>query len=100
MKKIVLSAAIVLGSLSAFAVTGTELNVNNKLEQVVQDEFAEIEVAKLPQAVSEAVQKDYAGATIDKAYVNDKEEYKLEISKDGASQTLYADKEGNWIEKE
>lgn len=97
MKKVVLTLAIVLGGLTAFA--ATPVLVQHNTEVVAQEEFKEIEISKLPTAVAEAVQKDFSGAKIEKAYVNDKEEYKLEISKDDATKTLYADKEGNWIKK-
>lgn len=54
---------------------------------------------KLPQAVQDAFKADFKTATLDKAYVNEKQEYKLEFTFDGAASTVYADKAGNWIEK-
>ena len=53
----------------------------------------------MPEAVTAAVSKNYPTATINKAYVNEASQYKLEVSlEDGTSGTLYADAEGNWIE--
>ncbi|MEM6543144.1 MAG: hypothetical protein AAF634_18460, partial [Bacteroidota bacterium] len=64
----------------------------------VDQDFKEISVSDLPGAVSEAFARDYAGGTINKAYVNDAGQYKLEVSlEDGSSGSLYADAEGNWI---
>ena len=50
--------------------------------------------------MKDALEEDFSTATLDKAYVNDEQEYKLEITVDGATSILYADKDGNWIEKE
>jgi hypothetical protein len=45
------------------------------------------------------VAQNYPTATVDKAYKNDKDQYKLELSlEDGTQGTVYADAEGNWIE--
>ncbi|ETN94606.1 hypothetical protein [Zhouia amylolytica] len=98
MKKVVLTIAIILGGLTAQAFTPAANQ--SKIIKIAQEEYKEIEVSKLPTAVTDAVQKDFAGAKISKAYVNEKGEYKLEISKDGAEKTLYADKDGNWIKKQ
>lgn len=99
MKKIVLTVAILVGGLSTYATSVFPMNPINKTEIVAQEEFKEIKAEKLPQAVKDALAKDFQTATLNKAYVNDKQEYKLEITLDGAASTVYADKEGNWIEK-
>jgi hypothetical protein len=45
------------------------------------------------------VETNYPTAKIDKAYKNDKDQYKLELTlEDGTSGTVYADAEGNWID--
>ncbi|MCL8008750.1 hypothetical protein M8845_15075 [Gelidibacter japonicus] len=100
MKKIVLTVAIVLGGLSTYATTAFPMNQTEKFELVAQEEFKEIKAETLPQAVKDALAKDFQTATLNKAYVNDKQEYKLEITLDGAASTVFADKDGNWIEKE
>lgn len=100
MKKIVLTVAIVLGGLSTYATSAFPMKNISKIEIVAQDEFKEIDAESLPQAVKDAFAADFQTATLDKAYVNDKQEYKLEITLDGAASTVYADKDGNWIEKE
>lgn len=91
--------AIVLMSCGMLAVAATIPVSGNEIVKVeVYQDFKEISVSDLPGAVTEAFARDYAGGTIDKAYVNDAGQYKLEVSlEDGSSGALYADAEGNWI---
>lgn len=98
MKKLMLVAVMAFGSMTAFAQdVATAENVES--EVVAQEEFTEIELTDLPEAVSAAVVKNYPTSKIDKAYVNESAQYKLEVSlEDGTKGTLYADAEGNWIE--
>ena len=50
-------------------------------------------------AITKALEKDYPGATLTKAYVNGESEYKLEVAKsESETVELYADAEGNWLE--
>lgn len=99
MKKLFFAAVLSLGSLTAFAQEGEESATQATEVAVAQDDFQAIEVSALPEAVTTAVSKNYPSATIDKAYVNKKEQYKLEVTlEDGTAGTLYADKDGNWIE--
>ena len=103
MKKVILTAAIILGGLSTFSSQAQETNPPGEIVAEVQkeqEEFKEVKTDSLPQAVKDALAADFQTATLDKASVNDKEEYKLEITVDGAASIVYADKEGNWIEKE
>jgi hypothetical protein len=99
MKKVVLTAAIVLGGLSTFATSAMTLNQTDGVIMTAQEEFKEVKSEELPQAVKDALAADFQTATLDKAYVNAKQEYKLNITVDGAASTVYADKDGNWIEK-
>ena len=100
MKKAILSAAIVLGGLSSFAAPAIVTTQIDELVMTTQEEYKEIKAEELPQAVKDALAADFQTATLDKAYVNAKLEYKLELTVDGAASTVYADKDGNWIEKE
>ena len=64
-----------------------------------QEDFSEVAAEELPESVTAAVSKNYPTASIDKAYVNEANQYKLEVSlEDGTAGTLYADENGNWIE--
>ena len=76
MKRLFLSVAIVAASLTSFAST-TILN-SNEIITIVQEEYTEITSDKLPEAVLSAIKNSYPDATIDKAYVNEKKEYKIE----------------------
>ncbi|MEM9647463.1 MAG: hypothetical protein AAF969_03215 [Bacteroidota bacterium] len=100
MKKLILASVLSFVGLTAMAQDATTAEVDNVASEVVTvQDFQEINVADLPGAVVEAVQKDYPTATINKAYKNESDQFKLELSlKDGASGTVYADAEGNWIE--
>lgn len=99
MKKLFFAAVLSLGSLTAFAQEGEDVNAQATEVAVAQDDFSAIETSALPEAVTNAVSTNYPSATIDKAYVNKKEQYKLEVTmEDGTAGTLYADKDGNWIE--
>lgn len=101
MKKIVFSimtvGAIFFGSQNLVAQeTETEVTV-----QTSQDEYTEVEVMNLPQAVKDAVSKDYKDATTDKAWVKTKDEekiYKLSLTVNGEAQEVYIDQDGNWLE--
>lgn len=100
MKKIVLTVAIVLGGLSTFATSAFAMNTSDVVMLSIQQEYKEIEASAVPQAVKDALAADFPTATLSKAYVSDTEEYKLDITVEGVVSTLYADKDGNWIEKE
>ncbi len=101
MKKLMLVAVMSLGTMTAFAQEAeTEVEeVATEATAEVQDDFSEVAAAELPEAVTAAVSKNYPTATINKAFVNEAQQFKLEVSlEDGTSGTLYADAEGNWIE--
>lgn len=99
MKKLIVSAAIVLGSLNTFA--GITLNTNPVSKVVViTDEFTEIKIEELPAVVTEALKKAYPDAMLSKAYVNEAKEYKLDVTIGDKVGSLYADANGNWIQKQ
>ena len=100
MKKLIVVVALAFGSLTTFA-QDAETSVEEVATEAIaaQDEFSEVAVAELPEAVTAAVSKNYPTATIDKAFTNEAQQFKLEVSlEDGTAGTLYADAEGNWIE--
>ena len=98
MKKIILSIAILASGVATYAMVSPVMPTTS-INIVMNDEFTEITVDKLPEAVTNAVTKDFATATISKAYVNANGQYKLELTIDDASKTVYADSEGNWLEE-
>ncbi|MCG2429676.1 hypothetical protein [Aequorivita xiaoshiensis] len=122
MKRLILSTAIVLGGLTAVTAqsdkevtakneqkTATLTQVEEKVEatqelklsaNAVQD-FKEVKASELPEAVQNAVANDFDGATISKAYVNAKGDYKIELTTaDAKKATVYANAKGEWIKNE
>lgn len=96
MKKLAISAAILLGSLSISAIAAIIPN-NAQTIVSVQTEYTEISTDVVPAAVKTALQTAYPNAKLEKAYVNDKKEYKLEISVGDQKATVYSDVNGNWL---
>lgn len=96
MKKLILSAIIVLGSLSTYASIETTPETT-KVVLSVQAEYTEVSADAVPAAVKTALQTAYPGAKLDKAFVNEKKEYKLEISVGDQKATVFSDVNGNWL---
>lgn len=96
MKKLVLLSAFVLGCFTMTASVTPEES-NDVMEIVLQDDFTEIAVDSVPQAIKDALASDYAGATIDKAYVSENKVFKLDVTLNGTSSVLYANEGGEWI---
>lgn len=64
-----------------------------------QDNFSEISVDKLPQPVSDAIKRDYPTATVSKAYKNNDEQYKVDVTLDnGTSGSLFFAEDGSAID--
>ena len=107
MKKLILSAAIVLGSLTTMsaqeqaqaAATQTEQAATTEQAAPASDNYTEIKAEELPAAVTEALKKAFPDAVLNKAYINDKKEYKLEVKVGDKEGALYADANGKWIQK-
>ncbi|HTG67018.1 MAG TPA: hypothetical protein VL859_11660 [Flavobacterium sp.] len=100
MKKLILSALIALGSFSTISAQEQAQN-GTSTEKVAPatETYTEIKAADLPTAVTEALKKSYPDAVLSKAYVNEKKEYKLEISVKDQTATVYTDVDGNWLKK-
>ncbi len=79
-----------------------EVAVEQHTEQ--RSEYTQIEVQELPAEVQQAVERDFTGAIISEAHVKEKDgerKYKLLITTaEGEEQELYADEQGNWIDKD
>ncbi|CAC9973434.1 hypothetical protein DBB36_17955 [Flavobacterium sp. WLB] len=98
MKKLILSAAIILGGLSLQA--AAPLQSNSVVKSVnVQDEYTEVAPDAVPAAVKSTIEKSFVGSKLEKAWKNAKDEYKLEISKEGKKYTFFTDASGNIIKK-
>src|SRR5690606_25848040 len=103
MKNFVLATVLSLGSLTAFAQDANSGNQEVQKEATnvasAQDGFTEVATSDLPEAITAAVAKNYPTAKINKAYVNNSKQYKLEVVlQDGTTGTLYSDAKGKWID--
>ncbi|MEO7976918.1 PepSY-like domain-containing protein [Flavobacterium sp.] len=99
MKKLILSAAIVLGSLSVNATAIPIIDLMSQSLIIVQDEFSEIKSDAIPDAVKSTIEKSFPNTKLEKVYVNDKKEYKIEISRGDNKYTVFTDASGNIIKK-
>ena len=98
MKKLFLSAAIVLGGLPSFATTSP---ITNNIVKTISigDEYTEIKLEEVPVAITDALKKAYPDGVLSKAYKNEKSEYKLEVTVGDKVGSLYANADGTWIKK-
>lgn len=98
MRKLILSAAIVLGGLSVQAAIPhvKNSNVNSFL---FQDEYTEVASDAVPAAVKSTAEKSFPNTKLEKVYKNAKNEYKLEISSGDKKYTVFTDASGNIIKK-
>jgi hypothetical protein len=121
MKKLILSAAIILGSLTAMSAQAQDENATPvdqttpPTEQAAPaqeaapaeqatvaqevDTYTEVKTEEVPAAVTEALKKAFPDAVLNKASVNAKKEYQLEVKVGDKEGALYADETGKWIEK-
>ncbi|MFL9829849.1 hypothetical protein ACSV4D_10530 [Flavobacterium sp. ARAG 55.4] len=101
MKKLILATAIVLGGLSTMNAQAQETTTPAQTQQAAPatDEFKEIKVEEVPAAVTESLKKAYPDAVINKAHMNGKNEYQLDVKVGDKEGALYADKTGKWIQK-
>ncbi|MGZ9734544.1 hypothetical protein [Flavobacterium sp. GNP002] len=98
MKKLILSAAILLGSLSTFASTIPATNEEVKTTSI-QEEYSEVKLEEVPEAIKAALKTAYPDAVLDKAYINAAKEYKLDVTIGDKKGNLFADANGKWIKK-
>ncbi|MFH6934406.1 PepSY-like domain-containing protein [Flavobacterium sp. YO12] len=98
MKKLILSAALILGGLTSQAAISTQ-SVSVIATVNIQDGYTEVTADAVPAAVKSTIEKSFPGTKLEKAYKNDKNEYKLEISKEGKKYTFFTDASGNIIKK-
>jgi len=96
MKKLILSAAIVLGGLSMQA--GNTVVTNSMISTInIQDEYKEIDA--VPAAIKTSLDNAYPGVKLEKAYVNAKKEYKIEITVRDVKSVVYTDEKGTILKK-
>ena len=99
MKNSFLTSALVLGSLSFAYATEPIISLSESVNTVLQDEFKEIKIKEVPHEIIDAVHSNFYKAKIDKAYINEGREYKLEIIIEGEAKIFYADASGKWTDE-
>ncbi len=105
MKKLILSAAIILGSFTAFAQESTNTTITSttaqteQLATTTQEEYTELKLEEVPAAISAAIKKMFPDATLDKAFINANKEYKLEVTSGGKKGNLFTDANGKLVNK-
>ncbi|PXX31553.1 hypothetical protein [Arenibacter sp. ARW7G5Y1] len=100
MRKLFFGIALSITSLTACAQENKVVKGAVMEMSVAQDKFSEISRAELPEAVIKAIDTYYPSAVIGRAYVNNSQQFRLDITlKEGKSGTIYADKDGDWIER-
>jgi hypothetical protein len=97
MKKVILFSAIMIGSLAMYAMPDDGRDIVSIV--AIQDEYTEVKLDALPAAVTSTVEKSFPNTKLEKAYVNQNNEYKIEISKGDSKFTVYTDASGNIIKK-
>ena len=97
MKKLILSAALILGSFATFAQTSTTTKTTTT--QTIEDKYSEIKLEEIPSSVILALKTAKPEAIVEKAYINDKKEYKLDIKIGSISTSVFTDSEGTLVKK-
>ena len=73
-------------------------------QETQKEEMEQIQVGELPNEIQQSVERDFQGATVSEAYMKEKEgetKYKIVLTTlQGETKELYADAQGNWIDKE
>jgi hypothetical protein len=106
MKKIVLTFAAIglffTGAQAQVEETTTTTEVTTQTVVTENNGYNKIEVAELPLAVTTAINRDFPASTTEEVWVREKDGvvvYKLKVNVEGKNKMLYADAEGNWIDK-
>lgn len=105
MKRLMLSAAVAAMFLTGGAINAHPINQSAKEGEFLtviqqEQEYVEIELEDVPDEINDAVAKNYEGAEVQKAYVNDEGVYKLDIEVEEEEQTVYFNEDGTEAEEE
>lgn len=98
MKKLVFASALAIGSLTIGTAAAPIIFHDGIMEDVFSIGFKEIAVSEVPEQIIDALEEDYEGASVRKAFVNEERSYNLEVLLlDGTSLELFSDADGNWL---
>ncbi len=102
MKKLFVLPVLALGLLAGTQNINAQEVASAETTEVapVQDKYIDLAVENLPQTVIDAVAKDFAGATIQKAAAKeDASEFKLVLKQGEKEMEVFCDADGKWITK-
>jgi hypothetical protein len=102
MKKVMILSAVALAFCLAMPQVSHATNVQNDVA-VIQNKdvkYTEITVDQVPEAVSKAVAKDYAGFKTDNVFKGDDGTYKLAVSKSENKMVLFYSEDGKLVKSE
>lgn len=88
---LILTAFIALGSILQYADWDT-----TSQESDIKSKYIEVSVNAVPATIKATLETAYSGTKLIRAYVNQKKEYKLELSIGNQKATVYTDVNGNW----
>jgi len=99
MKKLMILSAAALAIFLAMPQLAEATPIQNNITttQTNAVKYTEITAATLPQAVSEAFAKNYAGYAIDKIFQGDNDTFKLVVRKDAVKSELLFTSKGELI---
>mgnify|MGYP003114168330 CR=1 FL=1 len=106
MKKLGLTLAAIGFFLTAGYAQEGEVITENEVETELLEEvneFKQLEVADLPEALTSAILTEFPEAITTEAFVKIEDEekiYKVMLNLEGQIKKVYLDAEGNWIKKE
>jgi len=102
MKKLFVAAALVMG-MSTSVVLADNVTKTNTETVSVSNEFVVIELKNIPQAVQDAVAKNYAGSTIKEAHAKTTEDgtkiYKLILANSESESTILFNDKGEEVKE-
>jgi len=104
MKKLILTITTAILTTSAISAFSLENNHSKNFREIVaiitHNDFKEITLKELPDAVVDSILEDFAAAIVTEVYVNDQHQYKIKfIIDDQTKSFVYADEKGNWLNK-
>lgn len=100
MKNLILSVSLAMGTFALFPQNlDKQPKTATKVTAPIQDGFIQIATNKVPTTICRTLAMEMPNVTISKVYLNDKNQYKLEVAQeDGTISALYTDAQGHWID--
>lgn len=100
MKKLILSVAVLVASVTFVPTANAQTqDAQAKTGQEQEAQYKEIQVSEVPSAITDALMKAYPTAILHKAAIGTAKDYQLEVEVEGQRGLLFADANGNWIQK-